>query len=107
MEKILHQHGDLILKETSVIPRGAKKIKVPRIFVVEKGEGVNTHVITDTEQIKVYEKDDVLYFKTGIEPVKLTHQEHGTQVLEPDKIYKKVIEREFDYESMEARFTQD
>ena len=38
----------------------------------------------------------LLFFKVG-----------GTQTLEPNKIYKRIIEREFNYEQMEARNVRD
>jgi hypothetical protein len=107
MEKARNQHGDVILKVVAEIPDGAKRLKVSGVFVVEKGEGVHTHIITDTDQVEAYEKDGVLYLKTGDKPVNLTHEEHGTQTLEPNKIYRKDIEQEFDYESNEARNTRD
>jgi len=110
MEKIPNQHGDVILKEVDSIPSGAKKIKnADDVFVVEKGEGVHKHTIQAVEletKLDVYEKEGILYFKPLTE-LPLTHEEHGIQTLTPGKIYKKVIEREFDYESMEARNTQD
>jgi len=110
MEKIKNQHGDLILKEVSRIPKGANKKKIDmRIFTVLKGEGVNEHqLVADnlSEVLDVYEKDGVLYLRSS-EPLTLTHEEHGVQTLEPNIIYKRVIEREFDFESEEARNTQD
>ncbi len=106
MKKIYGQHGDVILEAVAAIPSGAKRIEVKKGFILEKGEGVHTHTIPETDGLSVYEKDGVMYL-TAEKPINLTHEEHGTQVLEPNIIYKKVIEREFDYESMEARKTLD
>lgn len=102
--KIFIQQGDVILKN-AVIPNTAKKLKLGSRFIVEKGEGANTHMITEVEKIEAYEDNGTLYLKVN-EPVKLSHEEHGTQVLEIGT-YKKEIEREWDYESEEARKTQD
>jgi hypothetical protein len=105
--KVLHQHGDLILHEANAIPQGAKKITIKGNFILEKGEGVNLHeLVVDDGALEIYEANGTIYLKTH-KPVQLTHKEHGTQTLEPNKIYKKVIEREFDYESNEARQTRD
>jgi len=106
MEKVKYQHGDLLLKEIKSIPAGAKKISIGESFIIEKGEGVHTHLL-ETKGVEVYEKEGTLFVKTGNKKVELTHEEHGKQVLEPNRIYRKEIEREFDYENMEARNTQD
>jgi hypothetical protein len=107
MDKIFCQQGDLTLLEViSNIPKTAKKIKLGNTFIVLKGEGVNTHAIEDCSGIEVYEESGTLYLKTN-KSVDLIHQEHGKTTLEPNKIYKRVIEREFDYESNEARQTRD
>jgi hypothetical protein len=102
--KVFIQQGDVILKSCA-IPASAKRIKIGSSFIVEKGEGANTHIVNEVENIEAYEDNGTLYLKVN-EPVKLSHEEHGTQVLEVGT-YKKVIEREFSYEEMEARKTQD
>ena len=106
MIKLHTQQGDCILEIVKDIPKTAKKIKLGNTLIVLKGEGVNTHEITDCSGIEVYEENGTLYLKTNKE-VSLIHQEHGTTKLKPNKIYKRVIEREFNYEDMEARNTQD
>jgi len=106
MIKLFTQQGDCLLEIVKEIPRGAKKINLGKNFVVLKGEGVNTHEITDTENIEAYEDNGVLYLKVKKE-TPIIHQEHGTTILKPKKIYRRIIEREWDYEDMEARNTQD
>lgn len=106
MNKIFIQQGDCILEVVTIIPKEAKKIKLSGNLVVLKGEGVNTHEITDCSGIEAYEVDGVLYLKTS-KKVNLIHQEHGTTTLAPNKIYKRIIEREFNYENMEAQQTRD
>lgn len=109
MEKVLNQHGDLLLKEVSEIPQGAKRIKVKigQKFVIEKGEGGHTHTLEIVEGMEIYEHEGTIFIKQSNKPSKLDHEEHKNQVVVPDKIIKKDIEQEFDYESMEARKTQD
>lgn len=102
MDKIVVQQGDCILVKAVAIPKGAKKVKFNG--VVLKGEGVNTHEVA-VEDVEVYEKEGVLYLQVNKE-TEIVHQEHGKQVLAPG-IYKRVIEREYDYESEEARETRD
>lgn len=106
MIKLYTQQGDCILEEVLKIPKTAKKIKLSTSLIVLKGEGVNTHEITDTQNIEAYEENGTLYLKTNKE-VSLIHQEHGMKTLEPNKIYKRIVEREWNYEDMEARNTKD
>ncbi len=106
MIKLYTQQGDCILEIVKEIPKTAKRIELSGSLIVLKGEGVNTHEITDVSNIKAYEENGVLYLETN-ESVTLIHQEHGNTVLEPNKIYRRIIEREFDYELMEARNTRD
>jgi hypothetical protein len=95
--KIMYQQGDCIIVAVQNIPETAKLIKTK---IVEKGEGMNTHVIEG--DCEIYMDRDVMYLKVG-NGASLKHEEHGTQVLEPNTVYKKVNEREWDYESEEAR----
>jgi hypothetical protein len=106
MIKLFTQQGDCLLVIEQSIPKTAKKIQIKGNFTVLKGEGVNLHEITDCSAIEAYEDNGELYLKTS-KPVDIIHSEHGRTRLEPNKIYKRIIEREFDYESMEARNTQD
>ena len=106
MEKRFAQQGDVVLTLVTEIPKTAKRLDFKGSFIVEKGEGVNTHEITNTEGLEVYEDKGTLFLKTGKE-TKLVHNEHGSQVLEPNKIYRKDPEMEFDYEADESRRTRD
>lgn len=104
-EKVYAQHGDVLLYQVDAIPEGSKQIKVKNGFILEKGEGVHTHVITKVDDLEVYDKDGVIYLKVEA-PTELDHEEHGVKVIEPG-IYRKEIENEFDYESEESRKTMD
>ena len=111
MEKIIAQQGDCILVEASVVPETAKRVPLvgQQVFVVLKGEGVNTHELRSaslTDDIEAYLDSDILYLKT-IKDVPLVHEEHGTTIIGKNQTIKRRIEREFDYEEMEARNTQD
>ena len=101
MNKITNQHGDLLFMAVSCVPDGAKELAITKGFVLERGEGVHTHVLEGIKGIKVYEHGDDIYVKVDI-PVTINHEEHGVQTLMPG-IKKKKIERVWDYESEEAR----
>lgn len=101
MKKVTNQHGDLLFYEVNEIPKDAKKVDAKNGYVIERGEGVHTHVFTDVSGIEIYEKDGETYVRVKADP-KIDHEEHGHQLLEPG-IKKKGIEREWDYETEEAR----
>lgn len=103
--KIANQHGDLLLEEIDGIPQGARRIKIENGYVLERGEGIHTHVFPDVEGIEVYEKDGQIYVRVG-RKTELDHEEHGRQIVKPGT-YKKRIERVWDYESQESRRTVD
>ena len=110
MQKILVQQGDCIIRACGEIPEEAKRVKLQgNVFVVLKGEGVNTHELqsqTLEADCEIYQKEDTLYLKIKND-VPLVHQEHGTNILRGGLLGEIIIEREFDYERMEARNTQD
>ena len=106
MEKIYFQQGDVIGVEVDSIPKTAKRIEAKGRFIVEKGEGVNTHELLNAEKFEIYQEGDTLYLK-ALEQDALWHTEHGTQVITPGKIIRRRIEREWDYEAEEARKTLD
>lgn len=120
MKKIVHQHGDVVLEMVLEIPKEAKEVKVSDGFVIEKGEGIHTHVLKSCkpccavkegispkelnsmlDKVEVYEIGDEMYIKVK-QAVDMDHEEHGIQTLEPG-IYKKNIEREYSYENNEKR----
>jgi hypothetical protein len=103
MKKIYGIHGDVTLVKVLKLPTGVKPIKYVKNFILEKGEGVHTHIIES--QCELYEVNGVMYLKSDKEII-LNHEEHGMQVLEPG-IYRKEMERAFDYEDMEAKQVQD
>lgn len=100
MKRIENQHGDLLL-EVSEIPQGAQKIDVKNGYVIEHGEGVHTHIFPNVEGIEVFEKEGEIYVRVN-KKTSLDHEEHGQQIVMPG-IYKKKIERVWDYETMESR----
>lgn len=103
--KIANQHGDLLLQVVAGIPKGAKKVDVQNGYVLERGEGIHTHIFPDVQGIEVYEKDGDIYVRVN-KQTQLDHEEHGRQTVKPG-IYKKRIERVWDYETLEARRTVD
>jgi hypothetical protein len=105
MKKVINQHGDLLLQRVDAIPKGAKKLNVSNGYVLEKGEGVHTHVLENVNGVSVYEHEGKIYLKVD-KTTTINHEEHGRQTLAPG-IYEKNIERVWDYESEEARRTID
>lgn len=76
------QQGDVLLKAISGLPEGCKEVKRQngRIIVMH-GESGHTHVIADVDAM-FYEKDGK-YYLANTKPVKLDHEEHHTQIIEP------------------------
>lgn len=97
------QQGDCILEYVAKLPKEAKKVAFNGIVL--KGEGVNTHELTDLSTVETYEVDGALYLSLSASNT-LKHQEHGVETLTPG-IIKRRIEREWDYESEEVRNTRD
>ena len=103
MKKAVAQHGDVIFYRGDKIPEGAKRIRTYKGFIIEKGEGVNTHTLM--EEVEAYIKDGILWFKSDV-PFHVNHIEHGIEEI-PTGINYKEKEREIDNEEMEARRTED
>lgn len=101
MNKIHNQHGDLILVEIDGIPKGAKRLEIEPGFILERGEGVHTHIFPDVSGIEVFEKDGETFVRVS-KQTSLSHEEHGKQAVLPG-VYKKRIERVWDSEAEEAR----
>ena len=96
------QQGDLLLVADK-LPDAAKKINTGASFTALRGEGANTHDVVGS--FSAYEDKDGTLFLV-VDDAKLTHAEHGTETL-PRGTFRRVIEREFDYEEMEARKVED
>lgn len=103
--KVTNQHGDVIFQKVDSIPQGLKKQKAKKNFIIEKGEGVHTHTFIDGD-CEIFISDSGEIYLQAKTPITIDHEEHKQMVIEPG-IYKKVIEREFDYETMESRRTID
>jgi hypothetical protein len=97
------QQGDCILVPVSNIPKDAKQI--PFSGIVLKGEGINTHELKDAESVSAYEHNGVLYLRLNSDN-SIVHQEHGISNVQCGD-WMRIIEREYDYETEEARQTMD
>ena len=104
MKKLQVQHGDLILEVVGEIPQDAKQVK-DFDGIVLKGEGVNTHTLNPAD-VEIFTQGETMYLRVKKE-TQLDHQEHGKQTLKKGKVYKRLIEREWNYEQEEARQTRD
>ena len=108
MNKIILIHGDVTFYQAQSIPETARKVKVDKGFIVEKGEGMHTHVLENECEVYIDDSTGRMYFKETTEIPKINHEEHGiAEIKSPTKIAYKDLEQEFDYESMETRNTQD
>lgn len=103
--KIANQHGDLLLEKVSGIPEGARLVDAHNGYVIERGEGVHTHIFPDVSGIEVYEHEGQTYVRVS-KQTQLDHEEHGRQAVKVG-VYRKRIERVWDYETLEARRTID
>ena len=61
MKKLYIKHGDVLLFKVDKLPDSANKIKIENEFVVERGEGVHTHIIPKTENLDVLMSGDDMY----------------------------------------------
>jgi len=106
MNKITNQHGDLLFVSVDNIPATATKVMdLNREYVLERGEGIHTHILEDVEGVEVFEDKGEIFVR-ATKPTRINHEEHGIQILQPG-IHRKQIERVWDYESEEARRTID
>jgi len=94
---IQQQQGDVLLKKIDALPEGAvAKVLDKGHIILAYGEVTgHAHRITDTVNSLFYEKDGKSYLKVNT-PVKLTHEEHHTQVI-PEGIWEIGIVQEYDY----------
>ncbi len=94
MEQI--QQGDVCLERVNKVPVGAKKLKRAhqKGTILAEGEATgHHHAIAD--ECELYELNGVLYLENE-HPVKLSHEEHHTQTIEPG-IWQIGIVKEYDY----------
>jgi hypothetical protein len=98
-------HGDLDLIYVSEIPSTAQKVDLHKTNKhkdgtwIEHGEHSNHyHVLTPTKDcvINFYMDGDTLYTEVKKGPAVITHPEHGPNIIEPNTIFKKRIETEYD-----------
>lgn len=110
MKQIYLQQGDVILSRVTEIPKDAKLVKLTKnSFVLEKGEGTNTHELRHprlASVLQLFETKEEYFIKPKAS-LELVHQEHGTSQIEEGIILSKVKEREWDYETEEARAVMD
>lgn len=104
MNKVINQHGDVLL-HVSEVPTDAVRLDIQNGFVLERGEGIHTHIFPDVEGIEVFERNGEIFVRVN-KQTELDHEEHGRQIVKPGT-YKRCIERVWDYETLEARRTQD
>ena len=100
-----NQQGDVLLRRVKKLPAGAKEVarKNGRIEVMH-GEQGHTHAIDDVDAM-FYEKDGKFYLQ-ATKPVRLVHEEHHTQIIEPG-IWEIGQVKEYDYFQEMERTVRD
>ncbi len=100
-----NQQGDVLLKRVEKMPEGVTEIqrKNGRIEVMH-GEQGHIHAIEDVDAM-FYEKDGKHYL-LATKPVRLIHEEHHTQIVEPG-IWEIGQVKEYDYFQEMERTVRD
>jgi hypothetical protein len=103
------QHGDVIIRGVTKIPKGARRLGRDGCLVVMEGEETgHSHIITgQTADLWTLEKDGVtqLYLEVA-EPVTITHEEHKPLEI-PTGIYEIGRVKEYDYFKEMERYVVD
>ncbi len=79
-------HGDVSLKPIKTLPKGLKKIKHTKNFVIRHGESGHRHVIVldALQDLDVYINPETsMHFLNVKTPIEISHEEHRTLVIEP------------------------
>lgn len=120
--RISNQHGDVLLRPITHLPKTAKVVPAENgRLVLAKGESTgHAHTLLDMPGVRLYTLDElteemrswecgtpaVLEVTQPIPRNLLTHEEHGPQMIEPG-LYHIGAVREFDYLASEARKVRD
>lgn len=80
-EKLIHQHGDVLLFKLSCLPNGLQKVQPQnRKYILAEGEATgHAHVIPNLTKCDVYADSDGNLFLDVRSTVELRHEEHATQ----------------------------
>lgn len=94
------RHGEVILKQISVLPEGAVLEKESKNYIVAHSETGHHHVLESTTDFKVFLWKGDRYLEVP-ELAKLFHEKTGKDTHTPHKIvpgiYKINIKKHFDY----------
>ena len=101
--RIIRQ-GDVLLQEINSLPKGLKKKKDK---IVQWGEQTfHAHQFpVDSKGVELLMKGEEMYLQIAV-PSPLEHPEHNTLIIEPG-MYKKTIEREWNYSDEALRKVVD
>ena len=99
------RHGECLLKEVNVLPKGAKLVEEKSQIIVAHSETGHHHLLqvkdkVDLSKIKVYSWNGETYLEVPAIS-ELLHQKtgsnaHKTHTVSP-AIYKVILKKEFDY----------
>lgn len=99
---ILRQ-GDFVLYKIDTIPKGYDEITTD---IIAHGESGNVHKLIGDAKFYEDTNGDMIV-KTGNGLCQVVHQQHETQYLKPNTIYKKLSELEWDTYKEEVRRSMD
>lgn len=99
----IYRHGDVLLKETARIPKGAKPLK-DKVLAYGEVTG-HSHRFENPGEIERYQFEDRLFLSV-LKPSKLVHEEHKPLLIDGG-MYEQIQEREYDYAEEEMRAVVD
>jgi len=85
MEKLVNQHGDVLIFAVDSLPGNLKKKPAKNgKYVLAEGEVTNHfHVVPACPEVDFYEDENGTLYLTTTKPVPLTHEEHKKQMVQP------------------------
>jgi hypothetical protein len=91
------RQGDVWIEEVDFLPPSGKKKNFDKgRLILADGEITGHHHVVCADDIDAaISEEDAIFFKTNTE-TKITHEEHAPIILEPNKVYKTYIQREYD-----------
>ena len=106
-EKLMNQHGDVLLFKIDAIPASAKKVESKGRVILASGEVTNHHhAIADTSVAELFMGEDNVKYVNIKESTVITHEEHKSQPVEKGNYIVRQVQ-EFDYDEAEARAVID
>jgi hypothetical protein len=98
-------HGDVLFEKIDSLPQGLVNLNTN---VVQEGEHTgHAHRLTSGEYEVLQHPETKVKYLRVITEARISHEEHKTQELPGNHIFRIGIMKEFDYDSMEQRQVVD